>query len=175
MPSVVPDKFAILAVDPGKTTGCAQGVFRTDRGDDMLGPVIARAVAKNQISSWQEIGPNHVQAWAICDHWTQFRFRCSVEYGIPLRDIHLVLESFQLRTKQAHLEPVGLSRSIETLLYRVKDKIEMWPFGEPEFQEPSEAKQITNQRLKDLGVYVVGSTHQRDAIRHLVQKVNSIL
>jgi hypothetical protein len=228
---VIPDKFAIMTVDPGKTTGMATGIFRTDKGDDMLKSVIGRAVKKKQISSWQETGPSEDQAWAIALHWTNFRYKCMM-LGIPVPDIHLVVENFFLRELQAQLESVQVIYGLKTLLkfsganthiirislapdviagcelddfgivkrvapilkkYKLvgkskRDVFELalqkgwiataripWPYGEPEMQQPSDGKQIKNDRLKTLGIYVAGSEHQRDARRHIVHKVNRIL
>lgn len=174
----VPAKFAIFAVDPGATTGVGWGVFRTDRGDNMLKPVMVRAKSKSQLATWEEKGQPHEQAWVIVQHWMNFRYRCNVEYGIPLPDIHFVLEDFQLRTKQADLTPVAVYHSILTLLYSMPLReldTQPWPMGKPELQQPSTAKRITNARLREYDVWVVGSEHRRDVMRHIVQKVNAIL
>lgn len=161
-----------MTVDPGGTTGCATGIFRTDRGDDMLATVFARAVKKNQISTWEEKGPCELQSRAIVAHWTQFQFHCNVEFAIPLPNIYLVMEDFALRELQAQLMAVEIKGGVKSLLV---GKHGNWPLGQIHFQTPSTAKRRNNAMLKELGVYVTRSEHQRDATRHLVAKVNDIL
>lgn len=176
MAKIIPDRFAIMAVDPGTTTGCGTGIFRTDRGDDMLVSVMGRAVRKNQISTWQEQGDPEEQAWAVALHWSSFRFKCNTEYGIAIPDIHLVVESFELRTQLANLSPVLMMGGLNALLRRgIEPGSQPWPLGRPERQEPSTAKRVTNRRLKDMNVWVVGSEHRRDVLRHIVAKVSAIL
>lgn len=173
MPSkVVPDKFAVMAVDPGGTTGCGTGVFRTDKGDDMLVSVFARAVKKNQISTWEEKGPSELQSRVIVAHWTDFRFRCNTEYGIPLPNIHLVMEDFALRELQAELISVEIKGGVKTLLVGENGT---WPLGKLQWQQPSQAKSVKNDRLKRLGIWVVGSEHRRDVMRHIVTFVDTVL
>lgn len=181
MSKIVPDRFAVMTVDPGGTSGCSQGIFRTDRGDDMMATVLKRALKKKQITSWEVKGIPAAQAWSICEQWIAFRFKCSVEYQIAFDDIHLVIEAFQLRKLQADLYPVMVIHGIETLLYRDAGNVldgklpTLWPVGRPEYQEPSTGKHMDNKHLKRLEVWAVGSPHERDALRHLVQKVNAIL
>jgi hypothetical protein len=181
MARIIPDKFAVMTVDPGKTSGCSQGVFRTDKGDDMLTTVFARAVGKKQVHSWDEKGESEDQSWAICDRWSAFLFKCNVDYAIPLPYIYLVIEDFALRELQAQLQSVAVIAGIKTLLCRKLDPksaneqaFVRWPLGRPTFQTPSTAKRRTNAMLKQLGI-LEGSVHERDARRHLVAKVNDVL
>jgi hypothetical protein len=170
---IVPDKFAVFAVDPGGTTGCATGLFRTDRGDDMLYSVIDRAVKKKSIDTWEEEGGPHEQAWSIVRKWVDFRFRCNTELNIPIPHIHLVCESFHLRTQNADLSPVLVIGGMLVLLYGREE--EHFALGQPDWQMPSEAKRVTNSRLRSLGLWVRGSEHRRDALRHIVTKVDTLL
>lgn len=147
----------------------------------MVASIFARAVKKRKITSFEVRGDTEVQAHIIFDYWRDFKFGCNVELSIPDRDIHFVIEDFALRELQAQLQSVEIIGGLKTLLLndnptrRVADGPVLWPFGRPEWQQPSTAKRCTNQRLKDLGIWVVGSEHERDARRHLVQKVSSIL
>lgn len=178
---IVPDRFAIMTLDPGGTSAVATGLFRTDRGDDMLRSVFERAVKKRQIRSWEVRGDSELQAWAICEQWSNFKFRCNVEYFIPEKDIHFVIEDFALRELNAQLNSVEVIAGIKTLLVKklqpktANDNLVRWPLGRPEYQQPSTAKRVKNDRLRDLGIWVVGSEHERDARRHLVAKVSEIL
>jgi hypothetical protein len=180
MTLIIPDKFAVMTVDPGGTSGCSQGVFRTDKGDDMLASVFARAVEKKQVHSWNEKGESEDQSWAICSYWVAFRFKCNVEYAVPTSYIYLVMEDFALRELQAQLQSVAVIAGVKTLLSRggrfdTKERtFARWPFGKPTFQTPSTAKRRTNVMLKQLGI-LEGSVHERDARRHLVAKVNDVL
>jgi hypothetical protein len=181
MARIIPDKFAVMTVDPGGTTGCATGVFRTDKGDDMLATIFARAAKKNVIESWEVKGDSEAQSWIICNAWRDFKFKCNVEYAVPSPYTYLVIEDFALRELQAQLQSVEVKAGIKTLLLGddptriVDDGPVLWPLGKPEFQTPSTAKRRNNAMLKELGLWVVGSEHERDARRHLVAKVNDIL
>lgn len=147
----------------------------------MVRTIIKRALEKRQIRSWEVRGDSEAQAWVLRDTWRDFKFKCNVEFGISDKDVHLIIEDFMLRELNAQLHSVEVIFGLRTLLLgdnptrRIHDGPVLWPFGRPEYQQPSTGKQCSNQRLKNLGLWVVGSTHERDALRHLVQKVSSIL
>lgn len=179
--SVIPDKFAMMVIDPGKTTGVATGIFRTDKGDDMIKSVFARAVKKKTISSWEEKGDSELQAWCLATHWSSFLFKCNVTLSIPIPNIYLVVEDFKLRQLNALLFSVEVISGLKTLLIKGIPHqgtgwgAAVWPIGKPEFQQPSQAKRRTNQHLKDLGIYVPRSEHERDVRRHMIVKVDDVL
>lgn len=188
---VVPDRFAIMAVDPGGTSGVAFGLLNAKRNvDGTLRGLLKRAVKRKAIWTTEAKGEAWEQAWYLGNAWAAFHFRCVVELGIDAPDVHLVLERFQLRNLHADLAPVSVTHALMALLYKmpyshVGDATAMnpsnvdegfWPLGEVEFQEPSVAKRYaTNQRLRDWGVWVVGSEHKRDATRHLCVKASELL
>jgi hypothetical protein len=195
--------IAVMGLDPGGTSGCAQGVFRADAKSTR--EALARAIAKQQLISWEEKGHPVQQAWAIANRWSSFQFKCNVEYGIDVRDIHFVIEGFNLRQLAVDLAPVKVTYGVLTLLYKLPKRMERetdrkktdhvpqhdrtanpdqtdaptfveWPLGRPIFQTAGDAKHYaTNQRLRDWGVWVVGSTHRRDAVRHVCAKLSAEL
>lgn len=170
---VVPDKFAVMALDPGGTTGLATGMFRTDRGDMMMKEVLARAIKKGVLLAADVDGDPVEQAWWLAKAWSDFRFVCTVERGIAESDVVLVIEDFQLRQRSADLAPVRVTTGLLTLL---RGREGDWPLGAPVYQGPSEAKgTATNDRLRSWGLWQVGSEHRRDAMRHLATRVSRML
>lgn len=172
---VIPKRFAIMAVDPGTTTGVAAGLFHPAAD-------IAGCIAEAEWEAWEVEGSPAEQGWEIMD---EFRDRQTVWNmdGVAFPDIHLVSESFALRLKKAHgagsnqrmMDPIRVIQSMETLaLHSLNGELRKW--AKIEFQSPSEAKKyVTNERMRRWGAWVVGSEHKRDATRHLVKKVSDII
>ncbi|AXH50337.1 RuvC-like resolvase [Gordonia phage NatB6] len=84
----------------------------------------------------------------------------------------VVIEDFILRTqsqKRDAISPVRLISSLDTLLWI--ERI----VPEPVKQQPSEAKTtITDERLKQWGLWASGSRHARDADRHALLFIRKV-
>jgi hypothetical protein len=179
---------AIMAVDPGKTTGVARGLF----GPGMEAGLRDALREGVDVETWEVAGDYRVQAWELaaefsdwCDgllgsgvfnHWEELRQGTS-----------LVVESFRLRTQNVDLDPVMVMCGLLVLLVPREAGLRgvtslpgrhgagtLYAHGVPvHLQEPADAKRLaTNARLKEWGVPrgMFGrpiSEHRRDAYRHL--------
>lgn len=85
---------------------------------------------------------------------------------IPMMAKHeiIVCEDFQLRTLSAELSPVRLTAMMKWVAQR-----EITPHKTIHMQMPALAKStVTDERLKRWGYWERGSTHARDATRHVI-------
>lgn len=165
--AVVPDWVAVAAVDPGGVTGVARGVFPVGSAGS-----IAEALAgATQLESWEEEGSVVDQAASIADELADW-FGWMNMNGIAIPNLKFVIESFALRQRHADLSPIEIRHQL----------IARWDVMgwngrvAAESQTPADAKSYaTNARLRRWGGWVVGSPHRRDAMRHLLLKVNRIM
>lgn len=178
------ERFAIMAVDPGKVTGVAQGFFNATRGAATTRGLMRRALRKDAIrvshieapEAYRDLSvvPPAVseitQGALLYRAWMSFTFRAATELMIPYPAIFLVIEDFQLRQRSADLSPV---RVTSALLAHLSDSSLGWPAMVRadhclRFQQPAEAKTYaTDARLRDWGLWTVGKEHGRDATRHM--------
>lgn len=181
---VVPEKFAIMAVDPGGTTGVARAFLNAGKAETtraLLGRAVRkRALKVDEISPPVDPGPHGgpaAQAAKIYRMWWDFQYKANVELSIPYGAIILVIEEFALRQRSADLAPVEVTNA---LLAYLRSESGGWPGIVRQdmlfFQQPSEAMTYaTNERLKAWGVWTVGADHGRDATRHLALRASKVL
>lgn len=162
---VVPDQFAVFAVDPGGTSGYAQAVLRSRTSTRQT---LLRASRKRAWSAGETRGDWVDQAWELFELYLGFRYRAHIELGIAVEDIHLVIEEFELRQRNVELSPVQIAAGLEVSARVLAGSIE--------YQSASQAMTFaTSDRLRDWGVWTVGSEHARDATRHLALRVAILL
>jgi hypothetical protein len=108
--------IAIMAIDPGKTTGVARGVF----GPGMeagLRDALRNAV---ELETWEVEGSAPVQAWELVaelQEWVQGLVDQGVVAVGELNElVSLVVEDFRLRTQNVDLDPVLVIGGLTTLL-----------------------------------------------------------
>jgi hypothetical protein len=143
----------IMAVDPGGTTGVAGGSFRVGK-NSMAKDVMQEADGDGRIWTAEVEGSPREQAAELNQLWQSL----SRTGPTPL----LVIEDFVLRSQNADLTPVAVTAALEALVG-----------FDIERQMPSAAKSfLTNDRMHDWGLWVVGSAHERDAIRHVALKLS---
>jgi len=135
----------VVGVDPGVTTGVAFGVlknghFALDKGFECAGSLEGILTLSREIKGF--FGSNR---------------------GV------VVVEDFRLRggpvgtTKIEGLAPVAVGAMLKMSLFMLKFDVA----GGVMMQTASQAKTtVTNERLRALGLWVVGSEHIRDAVRH---------
>jgi len=158
---------AIAAVDPGGVTGVARGLFPVGSAESTT-EALRGAV---ELESWEEEGSVIDQARSITSELGDWFGSLNMN-GIALTDMMFVIESFTLRQMHADLRPVEMRAQIIALW-----EVAGWSRPIPtEDQTPADAKTYaTDKRLRRWGAWVVGSTHRRDAMRHLLLKVSRVL
>lgn len=161
---------AIFAIDPGKTTGIAWGLYR------LRGKVRDTLQGVELFGHAQVQGQSPVDSSAqILRHLIDFKGQLMVKGhdtpGVPEMPL-VVIEDFILRPQAATqdremLSPVRLTGTIEGMLWSTFSG--MGP--KVEFQMPSEAKGFaTNERLAAWEVNVTGR-HAKDALRHIAVRI----
>lgn len=187
MAVVVPEKFAIMAVDPGETTGVAQAFLNATRGSSTKA-LLRRAVRKEAVRVAQVVPAEHYVggpyasasiARQLHAAWLSFLFRAVNELSIPVPNVYLAIEDFQLRQRSANLSPVEVTHAFYMSLMGINGtwpSMNMSPEGRIRTQPASEAKTYaTDARLRDWGVWSIGKEHGRDATRHLALRASKIL
>ena len=154
---------AVMAVDPGGTTGVAAAFVRP------------RATVKETLldipvrKSVEVKGDWLSQAREIAGLMNDFVYNAHEVAEIPLARIHFVFEDFVLRmpartTNLTSVWVMAATVGIANGLLSSGVKLA--------YQQPSVGKgYATNPRLKLWGLYVVGSEHERDAWRHVAYRV----
>lgn len=159
-------KIAIFSVDPGTTSGVARGIVRTAKGHTAWD-----CLKVSEIESWEVEGSPPEQAWEIMGEYEDWSKEVQSSWK-PGARIELVLtcESFQIRvgkgasSRKDLLDPVRVASGMEALSYNRAG--ECW--APIIYQSPSSAKTYaTNERLRRADIWVKGSDHRRDAVRHL--------
>ena len=158
--------LAIMAVDPGLTTGVAQGVFTIGDPSGMVPELLAVGrgmrtfeISNSEIEEHWEVSA----AIEIVKEWRWFRNEW------PSCEHRLVLEDWTARLPlrsagRVVLSPARIASCVEGLLANQ----EIGRAGEIKYQRPADAKTYaTDRRLKEWKLWVKGSDHQRDANRHL--------
>lgn len=182
MSVVIPEKFAIMAVDPGETTGVATGLFNAGRAGTSVAGLLRRAARKGAINVDQIEGggdyPETAQAWRLYKMWNEFNFNAHVEMGVGIPHILLVIEDFQLRQRSADLSPIRVTWGFLALLKGESGAWAALSLGTSRliFQGPSEAMTFaTKDRLEKWGLWTVGKEHGRDATKHLALRASKVL
>jgi hypothetical protein len=143
-----------LAVDPGKTTGLVISLLTAQKL--VAHPAhlaVAQGMRKGRVSMHEINGTEREMAELIVDLLYHHKIRT------------LVMESFQLRqfNKDPNLlSPVRIRARVEALIPSAG-----WS-GSVVFQPPGVKAVITDERLREWGLWVRGMEHARDATRHLV-------
>lgn len=156
-------KLAVFAIDPGKTTGLAWGIFERKKST-MLTLSGGVSVGGAQVQGRDSLDTAH----QIVEKWEAFGGSVGIQVG-SVQNV-LIIEDFILRPQTATssremLTPVEITGMIRGILWEALGV--MGP--NIVFQMPSEAKGFaTNERLGRWGVpkEIVGR-HSKDAWRHI--------
>lgn len=168
------DKVAICAVDGGTTTGAARGIFPLQADSVWAG------LAAGKWESWEVDGSPSEQAWELIGEyaeWIEWPHHKSMKKLGVVR-YELVFEDFVVRlgpgasSKRNLLDPERVFWACDTLCLK-RDGMR-WAF--PTRQQPSEAINFaTNERLRRHSMWVKGSEHRRDAVRHMCKRYSTVL
>jgi hypothetical protein len=154
----------ILGVDPGTTTGVA--VWTDEEGDGGADSVLLMADLTGQ---WEDTDDRDWRAREL--NIAEDVFSIALEGEVDV----VVIEDFVLRPGgtgvRAGLSPVRIGAAISAFL-RVENAVRVTENKSVMlvvWQTPAMAKQhMTDTRLKANGLWVRGSAHQRDALRHAI-------
>lgn len=157
----------ICSVDPGTTSGVARGAF----GIALKDVTAWEALAAGKWESWEVEGSPAEQAWEIMDEYADWLADVQRSWTPGARVVPLLTcESFVVRlgrgaSSQSNLlDPVRVASAMEALSWTRAGS--RW--AHINYQSPSDAKNYaTNERLRAAGLWVKGSEHRRDAMRHL--------
>ena len=173
-PENLKDTVAIFAVDGGTTTGVARGIFPAYADSTWEG------LAAGRWESWEVEGPIAEQCWEIIGEYADWIGwpECKPMDELHVKSRHLVFEDFVVRlgtgasSKRVLLDPVRVASGCDVLC-KTREGLR-WAF--PEYQQASVAKNYaTNERLRAHGMWVKGSEHRRDAVRHMCCRYATLL
>lgn len=160
---------AILAVDPGGTTGVAAGHY------ELLGSMKRTVTTGQRMHKTAEVKGDWLeQANTIVQLAVRWAYTAQVEHHIPADRLHVVFENYIPDPKRVgagatDLSPVWVGAPAGAMIVNELGLDVVW-------QTASEAKgYATNERLKQWGLWVVGSAHERDANRHLAKLLDRLL
>lgn len=164
---------AVLALDPGGTTGVAAGYveLRPTRRETLA--TLSNRKAVEVEGSWLE------QAEELSALMVRFEYAALVEHQIPIPNIHICIEDFILRRRDeggatGNLTSCWVAAAAHARYVQGQQNDEANP--DIKYQQPSHAKTLmTNERLKSYGLWEVGSTHKRDAWRHFGLRVDGLI
>lgn len=163
------EKVAICTLDPGTTSGVARGIFKLHETS------VWEGLTNGKFESYEVSGTPARQAWEIIGEyadWTEWpEHKRMKELGVVRYE--LVFEDFVVRlgrgaaSKRSLLDPVRVVNACEALCLTRQGL--QWAF--PIYQQPSAAMNFaTDERLREHKMWVKGSTHRRDAVRHLCRR-----
>lgn len=168
--------YAIMSVDPGGTTGLATALV--DLKQPTVASCVRRAWRKGNLRTWTCTGDHIEQAWYICRYYTNWIFNIHIEQSlVQAHHDSFVIESFQLRQMGADMSPVRIKAGIEVLLagaYGVDSDFAREGFYVE--QSASSAKAfVTDDMLKRWDMWRNKTPHERDALRHLARRIDSLM
>lgn len=154
-------KFVVI--DPGTTTGVILADLRKKKYGEMGSPSERLRVGMEE-GDVQALEVDTRRWWESTLADTVEEFMRSGSGGWT--SIPLVVEDFILRTQDKRKETLDPIRVTSSLVAVLIDR--GWD-GKLVLQQPSQAKSVvTDDRLRAWKLWIVGSSHKRDAMRHAV-------
>lgn len=173
-----PNSYAIMSIDPGKTTGLAVALI--DRQQPTVAAAIRRSHRKGLLRVSEVTGDYWDQSWQLASGFFEMIFKWHVERAlVPAGQCLLVTEGFTVQTLAADLTPVQINAALGVLIraaYGQRDPAA----GANEYeatcseQPPSDKSFCSDVMLKDWRLWF-SSPHKRDAVRHLARRIDRLL
>jgi hypothetical protein len=168
MPPPNKNSVAIYSIDPGRTSGCAAGLF--DLRQPTVAAAMRRARSKGHLWSFEMKGSHVVQSWEMARWFENWQFKYHIEKAwIASGNFHITMENFiprQLNFDEISLLIIG---GFETII----DNLIRLEHIQYERQEPSE-RWCDDEWLKRNRLWVP-SDHERDARRHVATRIDHLL
>jgi hypothetical protein len=163
------ETYAVMAVDPGGTTGIAAGYVE-------LKPSLKKTLATLSMAKTMELeGDWLTQARRLSHVMARFQMIANVENSLPAGNIQFTFEDFVLRRRQQG-GATGNLTSIWVAAGAVAAAGGLTNHSPIFWEQASSAKTLaTDARLKHWGLWEKGSPHIRDAWRHFVLRVNRLV
>lgn len=165
------ETVAVFLMDPGTTTGLGEFYFEMDSSRHTW-----EIVQEGVLRAWElgyGAGEDELDAAVrIAERFNGFTAEANMD-GIALNRIFFVYEDFILVPGKQHssvrsgISPARVTALVQGLLYKY-DPIYMR-------QQPSEKSRVTNTQLREWDLWVRGSEHARDVMRHAVVWVRKAL
>lgn len=170
MSSVQPEGVhAIMTVDPGRTTGVFAGWvdLKSTRVETLKSGLL-------KAKSREVTGSITTQGRELLHIWILFNYAAN-EANIPIPNRHCAVEDFVLRRRGAGGATGDLTSCWVGGAFAMA--MELSQIIVPiKWQQPSQAKRLaTDARLRDWGLWRVGSPHERDAARHFALAVDGLI
>lgn len=156
---------AVMAIDPGGTTGVAAGHFRLHKSTKETLTKGRRMFKTTEVKGnwWQ-------QAHEVAELINRFAYTAQAEHSLSIQHVHVTWENYTRRPAAASVDLTSVW--VMACALGLLDRPEL----EHAFYEASEAKSYgSNERLRLWGLWVVGSEHMRDAARHLGLRVSDLI
>lgn len=176
----IPDLIAVMAVDPGETTGIGAGFYEPHS-------TLKKTMTEGRVAhkTAEVYGDYLGQAKEIAAAILRFVFGANVERSIPFEHIHVVFEDFILRRRREGGATGNLTScwvaAAAVALYEVGvcshlEEAGAFENGLPKvaWQQPSEGY-FYKDKLKPFDLYVRGSEHMRVANMHVICRVSKLL
>lgn len=168
-----PNAWAVMAVDPGGTTGIATALINIEQ--PTVASCIKRAMRKGHINTWNLTGPYVDQVLAIQKASSEFWYEVHIlKAYIQAMRCSLVVEGFEIHTLAADVIPLQILSGLETLDAAGNGAAK---HGDDFFvvQRPMDQQFCTDEMLQDWGLWKGKSTHERSALKHLAKRIDGLL
>lgn len=168
----------IFAVDPGGSSGVCWAIFDVKHK-------LAEEAVKNCINleSITVIGTEIQQIVEICSLWQAFFRACNKSF-LPPENVHFAMEDWTggyMTKGTTGLSPVRIGWGIIGYRMGMATMFERQGMG-PAFTPPVRLQEaglamstLPDARMKEWGLWVKGREHERDAIRHLITQLKTIM
>jgi len=156
-------EHAIMAIDPGGTTGVFAGYVTLETTLLETMRTIRRTKQREVYGEWRE------QAEALAVMINRFIYTANVEERLPLENVHVAFEDFILRMPATtdNLTSIWVMAGTVTLAN---------PTCDVTYEQASAAKQkAPNKRFAAWGLDLPPSEHLKDSKRHFILRVDKLL